>query len=125
MGNFKDLKAWQYAKRLAVLSNSMIGRLPDYEKKGLADQWRRASQSVVLNIAEGAGKKGSREFRKYLDTARGSLHEIEAILDLVVSFGYVRPEHVAPLEATRAECARTVYGLLRKLDGVPKRTRAS
>jgi len=122
MGNFKDLKAWQYARRLAVLSNPMIGQLPDCEKYGLADQWRRASQSVVLNIAEGAAKKGSREFRRYLDTARGSLHEIEAILDLVVALGYMRPEHVAPIEATRAECAKTVYGLLRKMDGAPKRT---
>lgn len=122
MGNFKDLKAWQYARRLAVLSNGFIARLPESEKDGLADQWRRATYSVVLNIAEGAAKKGAREFRRYLDAARASLHEIEAILDLVVALGYLRPEQIAPLEATRAECAKTVYGLLRKMDPAPKRT---
>jgi four helix bundle protein len=122
MGNFKDLKAWQYARRLAVLSKGFIIRLPESEKDGLADQWRRASYSVVLNIAEGAAKKGPREFRRYLDSARASLHEIEAILDLVVALGYLRPEQIAALEATRAECARTVYGLLRKMDTPPKRS---
>ena len=122
VGNFKDLKAWQYARRLAVLSNGFIARLPESEKDGLADQWRRASYSVVLNIAEGAAKKGAREFRRYLDAARASLHEIEAILDLVVALGYLRPEQIAPVEATRAECAKTVYGLLRKMDPAPKRT---
>lgn len=122
MGNFKDLKAWQYARRLAVLSNDFINRLPESEKDGLADQWRRASYSVVLNIAEGAAKKGAREFRRYLDAARASLHEIEAILDLVVALGYFRPENVASVEATRAECAKTVYGLLRKMDPALKRT---
>lgn len=121
MGDFKDLKAWQYARRLAVLSKAAIARLPVSERDGLADQWRRASYSVVLNIAEGASRRGPREFRKFLDIARASLHEIEAILNLVVALEYFRPEQVAAIEATRAECARTVYGLLRKMDGTPKR----
>lgn len=122
MGDFKDLKAWQYASRLAVLSKPVIALLPESERDALADQWRRATYSVVLNIAEGASRQGPREFRKFLDIARASLHETEAILNLVVALGYLRPEQVAAIEATRAECARTVYGLLRKFDGAPKRT---
>ena len=52
MGHFKDLKAWQHARSLAVLSSAAIARLPDSERDGLADQWKRASYSVVLNIAD-------------------------------------------------------------------------
>lgn len=93
MGHFKDLKAWQHARRLAILSKPAIERLPDSERGGLADEWRRAAYSVALNIAEGAAK-GSREFRRYLDTARASLHEVEAVLDLVVGLGYLHADDV-------------------------------
>jgi four helix bundle protein len=120
MGHFKDLKAWQYARSLAVLSKAVIERLPESERDGLADQWRRASYSVVLNIAEGASRRGSKEFRRFLDIARASLHEIEAIVDLTLALGYFRPEELAKLQATREECAKTVYGLLRKLPDGPK-----
>lgn len=86
----------------------------------MADQWKRASYSVVLNIAEGASRRGTKEFRRFLDIARASLHEIEAILDLVIALGYFRPEDLTQVQATRDECAKTVYGLLRKLADGPK-----
>jgi len=120
MGHFKDLKAWQYARSLAVLSKAAIARLPESESAALADQWRRASYSVVLNIAEGASRRGAKEFRRFLEIARGSLHEIEAILDLVAALDYFRPEDLAQIHAVRQECARTVYGLLRRLPDGPR-----
>ena len=97
-----------------MLSKAAADRLPPSEQGGLGDQWRRASYSVALNIAEGASRRGSREFRRFLDIARSSLDEIEAIIDLAVSLGDFRPEELAKLDATRDECAKTVYGLLRK-----------
>jgi four helix bundle protein len=114
MGRFQDLKAYQHARRLAILSRPLIARLPRAESD-LADQWRRACNSVVLNLAEGASRRGPKEFRRFADVARASLHEIEAIIDLTTSLGYFRPGDVEELAATRDECARTVYGLLRKL----------
>ncbi len=114
MGRFKQLKAWQHAQSVAVLSKTVIARLPAQEANALADQWRRASYSVALNIAEGASRRGTREFRKHLDIARASLHEIEAIMELAVALGYFRLEELAKLEATVDECAKTVFGLLRK-----------
>lgn len=115
MGHFKKLKAWQHARALAILSKSAIARLPTSERNGLADQWKRASYSVVLNIAEGASRRGTKDFRRHLGIARASLDELEAILDLAVALEYFRPEELARLEAVRDECAKTVYGLIRKL----------
>src|SRR3989449_4676262 len=94
MGDFKELKAWQYARKLAVLSKDTIARLPESERDALADQWRRAAYSVALNIAEGASRRGVKDFRKHLDIARASLHEVEAILDLVLALEYFRPEEL-------------------------------
>jgi len=120
VGRFKDLKAWQHARTLAILSKAAIARLPMSERDALADQWRRAAYSVALNIAEGASRRGIKDFRRYLDIARASLHEIEAILDLVAAFNYIPPDDLKELEKARAECAKTVYGLLRTLPDGPR-----
>jgi four helix bundle protein len=111
---FKDLKAYQHARRLSVLSRPLIKRLPESERD-LADQWRRACNSIALNLAEGVSRRGSKEFRRFTDMARGSLVELEAVLDLVQHLGYFESSELEQLNAARDECARTVYGLLRKL----------
>jgi four helix bundle protein len=118
MGHFKKLKAWEHARALALVSKPLIERLPSTERSNLADQWRRAASSVVLNIAEGASRRGAKDFRRHLDIARASLDEIEAIIDLAVGLDYLRREDVAKVTAVRDECARTVFGLIRKL-GIP------
>jgi len=115
VGDFRRLYAWQQAKRLVVLSQRAIDRLPRTERFALADQWRRATYSVPLNIAEGASRRGPREFRRYLDVARGSLHEIEGILELCTLLRYLSEDDVAPIRACRDECARRVYGLMRHM----------
>ena len=115
MGDFKQLRAWQEAKKLAVLSKAAIAKLPRDERYALGDQWRRAAYSVALNLAEGASRRGPTEFRRYLDIARSSLHEVEAILELAIAQGYLTEAESEPVRQSRASCARMVYGLLRKM----------
>lgn len=50
----------------------------------LRDQLDRASASVVLNIAEGAGRRTAAEKASFYAIARGSAAECAAILDLLV-----------------------------------------
>ena len=115
VGHFKKLKAWEHARTLAILSQAAITRLPSSEHNALADQWKRAAYSVVLNIAEGASRRGSKDFRRHLGIARASLDEVEAILDLVIGLGYFTKSELERVEAVRDECSRTLYGLIRKL----------
>jgi four helix bundle protein len=115
VGDFRDLLAWKEATALVVQSRAAIRRLPTDERFALGDQWRRAAHSVALNIAEGASRHGPREFRRYLDIARASLHEIEAILELVALLEYLPVEELCAVEARRAHCAKLVYGLIRKM----------
>ena len=53
-------------------------KLPRY----LKDQLERASSSVSLLLAEGSGKQGFADRRRYYQMALGSLRESQAVLEL-------------------------------------------
>jgi len=115
MAPYKTLKAWQHAERLAIECSRVSKKVPDFEQARLADQLRRASYSVGLNIAEGSSRRGSREYRKFLDTAHGSLAEVETALGLARQLEYLEPVEFGRLEALATETGKTLFGLLRKI----------
>lgn len=67
-----------------VFANEIIEKLPR-GRSHLADQLTRASTSIVLNLAEGAGKQFKPDKRRYYLTARGSATESAALLDVCLS----------------------------------------
>ena len=122
MAHYKTLKAWQHAQRLAIEAVRAARGFPDYEQGALADQLRRACYSVPLNIAEGNTRYGSRECRRFLDTARGSLAEVETIIEMAKELEYVSAADYGRLEALTTETGRTLWGLLKKISGAASRT---
>lgn len=115
MPPYRNLKAWQHAERLAVECVKAARNFPESEQAGLADQLRRVAYSVPLNIAEGSARGGSREYRRSLDVARGSLAEVETIIEMARDVGYLQPAEYGRLEALATETSKTLYGLLRKI----------
>lgn len=101
--------------RLAVECAKVAKRFPDEEQAALADQLRRAAHSVPLNIAEGASRKGPREFRRFLDTAQGSLCEVQTALEIARSMEYLSGAEFQRVDAIATETAKTLWGLLRKV----------
>jgi four helix bundle protein len=75
------LDVYRAALRFAVAANEIVQVLPR-GRSYLADQLTRASLSIVLNIAEGAGKYSRADKRRYYVTASGSATECAAILDI-------------------------------------------
>jgi four helix bundle protein len=113
MANFKTLKAWQHAQRLAIECSMAARTFPDYEQAALADRLRRAGYCVPLEIAEGNTHRGVRESRQHLDSARSSLAEVETILQMARELEYLSPTDFGRLEALADETGKTLYGLLR------------
>jgi four helix bundle protein len=77
------LDVYELALEFLVLANGIIEGLPR-GRSDLADQFTRASLSIVLNLAEGAGKHSKLDKRRYELTARGSATESAALLDVCV-----------------------------------------
>jgi four helix bundle protein len=75
------LDVYDLALQCLVLANGIIEGLPR-GRSHLADQVTRASLSIVLNLAEGAGKHSKLDKRRYYLTARGSATESAALLDV-------------------------------------------
>jgi four helix bundle protein len=75
------LDIYQLALDFLVFANEVIERLPR-GRSHLCDQFTRASTSIVLNVAEGAGKHSKPDKRRYYLTARGSATESAALLDV-------------------------------------------
>jgi len=115
MGDFRHLRAWQEAKRLAILSRDAIRSLPRIETYALGTQWQRAAYSVVLNIAEGASQASRKQFCRYLEIAKGSLDELQGVLDLADALGYVPTDKLRHLRLTRTHCAQLLVALRRRL----------
>ena len=66
---------------------------------------------MAANIAEGAARKGSREYRRFLDISLGSFSELTYCLKLATDLGYLSPEDQAGLEPTRALAGKMLWGL--------------
>ena len=77
----EGLEVYQVALDFLVIANAIIEGLPR-GRGHLSDQFTRASLSIVLNIAEGAGKHSKPDKRRYYLTARGSATESAALLDV-------------------------------------------
>lgn len=88
---------------------------PKHDGGVVADQLLRASASVPLNIAVGCSRRGSREFRRSLDVARGSLAEVESALELARDLEYLSSDKYERIAAIAIETSKTVWGLLRKV----------
>ena len=72
---FEDLECYKLALQVMKEAYGVTKRLPAKEKYNLADQMRRASVSVLLNIAEGYGRYHYLESLRFYYIARGSLNE--------------------------------------------------
>lgn len=112
----KRLNAWllgcELVKELYLFTNSF----PVSEKFGLTSQIRRAAVSVPVNIAEGAARKGKKEFIYFLYVSLGSLTELDTLLYLVKEIGYGDALELENLERKCETVSKIISGLIKKLE---------
>lgn len=86
---FEKLEIWQRARLFSVEIYKLTSRFPPEEKFGLIDQLRRASVSIVLNIAEGSDRKSDKEFTRFIRMAISSVEEVVTGLYIACDLGYL------------------------------------
>ena len=115
METHEQLEAWRVAHRLTLEVYKATDRWPRSERYELTTQARRAAISVPANIAEGVARRGSRELRRFIDIARGSLAELSYLLVLARDRGLLNEGEWIALDERRSEVGRLTWGLVRAL----------
>src|ERR1700741_1564309 len=92
MNDFKQLRVWQNAYKLALDVYRSSQTFPKEELFGLTSQIRRSASSIAANIAEGVGRKSDGEFTRFLQISRGSASELECHLLLAKDLQLLPPK---------------------------------
>jgi four helix bundle protein len=89
---FENLKVWNKALDLTIEVNDLAKLFPGYELYNLSSQIRRASDSVVLNIAEGCTGQSNPEFNRFLGYSMRSAIEVVSCLFIAKRKEYIDNE---------------------------------
>jgi len=87
--NHQRLNVYISSRKLLVEWSRFAKQLPEEERYSMRLQIRRAALCVQLNIAEGASRRSEIERKRFYEISRGSVIEIDAILDAAVDLNYV------------------------------------
>src|SRR2546429_6540780 len=79
------------------------------------DKWRRPSYHSRATLRVASATRGGWGRRRYLDTANGSLAEVETALGIARELEFLQPAEFGRLEALATETGKTLFGLLRKI----------
>ncbi len=91
MFDFQNLEVYKKAKELNKEILYFLREHKDIDSY-LRDQLRRASISMVINIAEGSGKFSKADKRNFYTISRGSTYECVAILEIILDEKQILPD---------------------------------
>ena len=89
INRFSDLTVWQRAHELTLETYRLAEKFPRSEQFGIVSQLRRSAASVSANIAEGFGRRTTKELLRCLQISRGELEETRYFLILSRDLGHI------------------------------------
>jgi len=113
---FEDIKAWQKSRELVKQIYHLSNSKSKFNKDiGLREQIRRASVSVMSNIAEGFARRRDKEFNRFLSISLGSAAEVQSQLYVAVDQNYLTEKEFSDACEAASETARLISGLMQYL----------
>jgi four helix bundle protein len=112
----KRLNAWIHSFELVKTLYHVTSSFPPEERFGLVTQIRRAGVSVPVNIAEGAARKGKKEFIHFLHVSLGSLTELDTLILISRDLNFVDEDKANKVIDEMDTIGKMIYGLIKKLE---------
>jgi four helix bundle protein len=119
IASHRDLIVWQKGMKLAIEVYRLSKLMPKEEQYRLTSQLLRAVASVPANIAEGHARGTRKDYANFINIARGSLAEVETLLELAYSVGLLKPADVATAMSLADEIGRMLTALSARLREAP------
>lgn len=114
--NYRELLVWQRAMDLVESIYRSTQLFPREEVYGLTAQMRRAVVSIPSNIAEGQGRRTTRDFLNFLSIAHGSLREVETQILIAQRLHYLDMNRANQILDQTAKVGQLLNGLIRSLN---------
>ena len=110
----EDLKVYQKALNFIDITYKMTESFPKSENFGLTSQFRRASTSTALNIAEGSGDTNA-QFNRFLNISLGSIKECVVCSTISERLNYISKEENNKYRIQLEELSKMTIGLQKYL----------
>ncbi len=92
MKNYKELDACKISMSLVKEIYMTTKKYPEEELYALTSQTKRTAVLVPSNIAEGPGRQYKKDTLQLLHISRGSLYELETLLNIAVMIEILRED---------------------------------
>jgi len=112
---FQDLEVWKKAHRVVLDVYRLTIQFPRTEQFGVISQLRRAAYSIPANIAEGSGRRSTKELLHFLALSNGSLEELRYFLLLSHDLRYLSPSDYERLQSDLKSIAEMLEALAQSL----------
>ncbi len=112
---FEDIQAWQKARLVTKAIYKVTNEGGFAKDFGLRDQVRRASVSIMANIAEGQARRSDKDFAHFLNIARASVAEVQSHLYVSLDQNYVNQKDFDEIYQLLEEISRMIFALAKHL----------
>lgn len=116
MHKYEDLKVYLKALVCTTTVRSVSKDFPKDELYSLTSQFKRAADSIVLNITEGAGNYSDKEFARFLTYSVRSGFECKGCVDIAFINGYINEKTKQHLLDDANEIIAMLNGLYKSLN---------
>ncbi|OFY61461.1 MAG: four helix bundle protein [Bacteroidetes bacterium RBG_13_42_15] len=114
MFDFQKLDVYQKSKVFnKAIIRLLVGKRFD---RVVNDQLRRASLSIMLNIAESSSRFSNKDRKNLLVISRGSAFECAAIMEFLYETNELEQKEYEEFTSSLEEISRMIFALIRKLE---------
>lgn len=121
--SFEDLPVWKSSRKLSNLVISLTDSSYFRKDRALKSQIRRASISLISNIAEGFEHESQARFCSYLGRAKASAAEIRCQLYIALDQKHISEIQFHEAVYLAGECSKQLYGFIKYLRKLPNASR--
>jgi four helix bundle protein len=110
--SFEELTVWKDARKFTNKIYILTNKFPKEELYGLTLQIRRATVSIMSNIAEGFDRRSDKELSNFLSMARGSSSEVQNDLYIALDLNYISQDEFNQFYQEAKKIAKQINGLM-------------
>ena len=116
INRFEELEVWQFSRTLIKEIYKVTNEGQFKKDFALRDQMRRASISIMSNIAEGFERKTKNELIHFLFISKGSSGEVRSQLYVSLDLDYLTNKQFSELFELAEKVTRSLSGFIKYLN---------